>query len=661
MATPEGGYAGKILSVDLSQGEISRASLSREMARTYLGTRGFIARTLWDEVGPEVDALGPDNVLIFSTGPLCGTTVPSGAIFCIGAKSPLTGLIGWTTIGGHWAHKLKLAGYDFLLVKGKASQPVYLWIDDDRVEIREAAHIWGQDGRTTNKMVKDEIGDYEIDVAVIGPAGEKLVKGANIMATVGHSASYGMGAVMGSKNLKAVAVRGTQDIRIARPGPYTRVWQQFMDDIMNDPVAMGSGMRLGTTSLLKTANELGELGTRNFQGAFFEGADKISGERLAETYLLKTRGCSPCSICCDRFSVVNDGPFKGTWVSGPEYATLGSFGSKLGNDNLASILRANELCDLYGLDLYFVGDAIAFSTELHEKGIISRQDTDGLDLTWGNYEAMLALIEKIGRREGFGDLLAEGATEAAREIGKGAEYYAIEIKGAAISSEDPRANNENALGAMLSTRGGDANNSWARTTNYSAETLKRFGIELSAEVIAQRDNRSARQGYGDLSHGLPTGIKGIGRLTKWWEDRGVVVDLMGVCKLLWAAYLSYGEKLEARMDMLAGLYSAATGISVQAEDLLEGAQRVHTLEKAFNIREKDVSRKDDRVPERFLKEPMPTGPAEGKVFENPDVYLDEYYEARGWDVSSGRPTAEGYRKLGLGNVARQLKKLGRLP
>jgi len=333
----------------------------------------------------------------------------------------------------------------------------------------------------------------------------------------------------------------------------------------------------------------------------------------------------------------------------------------LGNDNLASILRANELCDLYGLDLYFVGDAIAFSMELHEKGIISRQDADGLDLTWGNYEAMLALIEKIGRREGFGDLLAEGATEAAREIGKGAEYYAIEIKGAAISSEDPRANNENALGAMLSTRGGDANNSWARTTNYSAETLKRFGIELSAEVIAQRDNRSARQGYGDLSHGLPTGIKGIGRLTKWWEDRGVVVDLMGVCKLLWAAYLSYGEKLEARMDMLAGLYSAATGISVQAEDLLEGAQRVHTLEKAFNIREKDVSRKDDRVPERFLKEPMPTGPAEGKVFENPDVYLDEYYEARGWDVSSGRPTAEGYRKLGLGNVARQLKKLGRLP
>jgi aldehyde:ferredoxin oxidoreductase len=661
MAIPEGGYAGKILSVDLSRGEVSQAPLTQEMARTYLGTRGFITRTLWDEVGPEVDALGPDNVLIFSTGPLCGTTVPSGAIFCIGAKSPLTGLTGWTTIGGHWAHKLKLAGYDFLIIKGKASQPVYLWIDDDQVEIREAAHIWGQDGRTTNKMVKDEIGDYEIDVAVIGPAGERLVKGANVMVTVGHSASYGMGAVMGSKNLKAVAVRGTQDIRIARPGPYTRAWQQFMDDIMNDPVAMGSGMRLGTTSLLRTANELGELGTRNFQSAVFEGADKISGERLAETYLLKTRGCSPCSICCDRFSVVNEGPFKGTWVSGPEYATLGSFGSKLGNDNLASILRANELCDHYGLDLYFVGDAIGFSMELYEKGIITRHDADGLDLSWGNYETMLALIEKIGRREGFGNLLAEGATEAAKEIGKGAEYYAIEIKGAAISSEDPRANNENALGAMLSTRGGDANNSWARTTNYSAETLKRFGIELPAELAAQQESQSARQGYGDLSHGLPTGVRGIGRLTKWWEDRGVVVDLMGVCKLLWAAYLSSGEKLETRIDMLAELYSAATGISMQAEDLIEGAQRVLTLEKAFNIREKDVSRKDDRVPERFMKEPMPAGPAKGKTFEDPDIYLDEYYETRGWDVPSGRPTAESYKKLGLGNVVSQLKKLGRLP
>src|SRR3990172_11191784 len=441
MTSPNGGYAGRILRVDLTQGTTTQLPLDRDLARTYVGTRGFIARTLWDEVGPEANALGPDNVLIFSTGPLAGTTVPSGSIYCIGAKSPLTGLIGWTPMGAHWSHKLKLAGFDFLVVTGKAPEPVYLWIDDGRVEIRKARHIWGKDARTTNKMVKDEIGDYEIDVAVIGPAGEKLVTGANVMATLGHSASYGMGAVMGSKNLKAVAVRGGRDIRIAHPGRYAHFWQQAMDDIMHDPVAMGSGMRMGTTSLLTTANELGELTNRNFQGGVFEGADKISGERLIETYLVKTRGCSPCPICCDRFSVVKEGQFEGTWVSGPEYATLGSFGSKLGNDNLASILRANELCDLYGLDLYFVGDAIAFSMELYEKGIITREDADGLELTWGNVDAMLALIEKIGRREGFGALLAEGATHAARKIGKGAEYYAIEIKGAAISSEDPRANN----------------------------------------------------------------------------------------------------------------------------------------------------------------------------------------------------------------------------
>lgn len=639
MANFKGGYVGQILDVDLTKGKITKRPLGHGLATKYIGSRGFVAKVEWDEVGPDVGPLDPGNVLIFATGPLTGTLSPSNGRFTIGAKSPETGIYGWGNLGGHWAPELKYAGYDMVLVRGRAKGPVYLWIDDDTVEIRDASHVWGKGIWDANKLICEDVHDLSVDMAAIGQAGENLVRIANIICSHSHSASKGLGAVMGSKKLKAIAVRGTNDVNVAEPEKFQKIWEKYMCEMMNDVAVKKIGTRLGTTVLLMATQESGGLGTRNFQSGVFEGAAKTSGEAVVEKYLMKTRGCFACPVQCDRFCVVRDGPYKGTIVGGPEFAVLAGFGSRLGNENLASILKANELCDLeYGLDTYGVVGAIGFAMELFEKGIINEKDTDGLALNWGNHEAIIEMVRKIGLREGFGNTLAEGVREAARIIGKGSEYYALEIKGAALQgSEDPRCNILEPYGSMLTARGADANCVWAFLDQFKPEELKRlFGIDLKKSKT-----------------------KGIASLVKWTEDLGVAVDLTGECKSAWYSFREdKNEKLESRVGAYADMYSALTGLKMDSRGLIEAAQRVVTLERAYNIRDKGLTRKDDRYPERFLKEPMPEGPSKGNVFD-PKPVLDEYYELRGWDMERGWPTKENYHELGLKDVYSELKKLGR--
>jgi aldehyde:ferredoxin oxidoreductase len=491
-------------------------------------------------------------------------------------------------------------------------------------------------------MVRGEVDDSDIDLMAIGQAGESLIKFACVNATMGHTASYGMGAVMGSKNLKAVTVRGSNDINIAAPEEFSKSWEELTDYLMNNKMGREQSFRLGTTWLLSQVNAVGGLGTKNFQTQVFEGADKISGETLCETYLLKRRGCFICPLCCDRFSVVTDGPYKGAWVSGPEYATLHAFGSRLGNDNLASIIKANQLCDEFGLDIYSTGGVIGFAMELYEKGIITREDTDGLVLEWGNHESMIEMIKRIVYRQGLGDILAEGVREAAERIGKGSEYYALEVKGKEYASQDPRVINRYGLGCMVCSRGADPNVAWVDPSAFAPEMARKlFGTEFQKAEASR---------FG----GKP-GVVGLGKVTAWGQELGVVLDLLGVCKLTYfAPYFALPSQILTKM------FSAATGFKMDEESMFEVAKRIITLERAYNIREKGLTRKEDQLPERFLKEPVSEGPAKGMMIEQ-DRLLDEYYEFEGWDKTTGWPTKDVYKKLGLEHITNELTRLKRLP
>jgi len=608
------GYAGRILRIDLSTGKTKVSPLSVEYAKKYIGGIGLGMRLLLENSKPGVDPLSPENPLILATGPFSGTMAPTGGNgHAFVSKSPLTNGVGEAKSHGFFGSELKRAGYDAVIFENKAEKPVYVWIDDDSVQLMDAKHLWGKSPMETEGAIREDLGDYYIRVASIGLGGEKLARVAAIMNDATRAAGRtGMGAVMGSKNLKAIAVRGTKDVSVAKPDGFIE-FVKMMHERMKGPATV-KYRTLGTPLNVLVHNSLGALPTRNFTNAIFEGAEKVSGEYLNEHFVVKINGCSSCAMRCEHIAVVSEGPYKGT-TTRVEYEPLWAFGPHCGVDRLDAIIKAMDLCNYYGLDSLSTGNIVGFAMDLYEHGIITKEDTDGLELEFGNAEAMVELVHKIGKREGIGDILAEGVKRAAEKIGKGAEKYANHIKGLEMTGYDIRGLKTAALGYAVSFRGADHNRHGA------------YGLDLKGTV----DRFKAEKGRAKLVIDL--------------ENLYTIIDSLIVCKF------SRGTYYEGFKD-LAKYYTLVTGIEMTPEELELTGERINNLGRLFNIRE-GLTRKDDHLPPKVMSTPIPDDTVSKGSFitqEELDLMLDDYYATRGW-TKEGVPTLEKLKELGLEDLA----------
>ncbi|HDI73569.1 MAG TPA: aldehyde ferredoxin oxidoreductase [Candidatus Korarchaeota archaeon] len=625
------GYAGKYLRVDLTSGKIKVEELPDSLCEDYVGGLGFATRILWDEVNERTDPLGPENRIVFSTGPVTGTLFPAAGRYQVNSKSPLTGIWGHANSGGAFGPELKYAGYDMIVISGRSEKPVYLWIDDDYVELRDASHLWGKTTHETTDEIREELGDETYKVACIGPAGENLVRFACIINDYGDAAGRtGMGAVMGSKRLKAIAVRGSKDIHVHDPDAFLEVVDEAYRKVLVDwgyhlSVTL---TRYGTPNLVEAINSIGRMPVKNHWTGYWEKADKIGGVRIREEYRSKQGSCFGCLVQCKYMVRVPSGKYAG-FFKGPEYEALVSLGSCCLVDDLEAIFEANHLCDLYGMDSISMGMTIAWAMECYENGLITEEDTGGIPLRWGDGDLIVDLVKKTAFREGFGNVLAEGTRRASQIIGKGTEKYAMQVKGLEISAQDGRAHQSSGLTHATAARGAD------HLTSLSC--LEERGYE---EVAAARYGEDKVQYLVD-----PLSTKYKGLLVKDLEDLYAIGNSLIIC------WYEVGWPPIFYFDDMARLIHTLTGME-QYKDvrtLRLAAERICTLRRMFNVRE-GLRRKDDTLPERFLKEPMPTGPAKGNVCRL-DEMLDEYYEARGCDKKTGIPTDETLRRLGLGELA----------
>ncbi len=628
------GWAGTILDVDLSSGKIEKRPFNRSLGKEYLGGRGINSKALYEGVKPGIDPLSPENLLIIGTGPLGGTIAPASNRMSITAKSPLYDGVGLSNAGGRFGPEMKWAGYDQLIIRGQAAEPVYLWIDDDRVELRSAKHLWGKMTWDTDKIIKDELGDPEIKVAAIGPAGEKLVRYDVIMFTLYRCAGQtGMGAVMGSKHLKAIAVRGTQSIHVAKPELLGQLVFEMNQRIMKNPIYPYFSVH-GTPMFMLMASEGGMLSVRNYQQAGpWEGVNNFTLEKIAH-YYTRDKACHACPMHCSHFFEVKEGRFKGEKGGGIEGGLVYPFGPMLDNADLSSQFKFLNLCNQYGVDTLELPFSLAAAMDWYENGIITQRDTDGIALEWGNIDAIIEMIHKICKREGFGDVLAEGATHAAKKIGKGAEAYVSHCKGMLAGSDDSRSMKGLVLSFATSTI----------PTHHEEGMAPPLSPELAKAILGtdeEVDPTSYRKSV----------------TTVYYQNLCTVMDAIEICK-----FVSGWSTEEIHFKEAGDLFSAATGIHMDAEAMKLVGERINTLERAFAVRE-GMTRKDDRLSGKIATEPVHTGPNKGERID-PDKFeemLDSYYDLRGWDKKTGIPTRAKLEKVGLSDVADELERMGKLP
>ena len=616
------GYMGKVLRINLSKKSFKIENLPKEYINSYIGGRGFNMKRLYDEVPPNTDPLSKENKLIIGVGPLTGTLFPGSGRVNFSAKSPQTNSLGDSNAGGFFATEVKFAGYDQIIIEGKSADKIYLFIKDDKVYFKSAEKVLGKDIFETQKIILKELKDDRVQVASIGPAAENGVKFAGIFCNLVRAAARtGMGAVLASKNVKAIALRGTLDLKAKNPTKFMKIIKDIDRDIYKHPEYEGRKM-LGTTKLVHALNEAGCLATRHFQTGRFEYAEEVSGEYLAENYKKKSKGCFACTIPCSRFYEIDKGKRKGLKSEGPEFEGLAGFSSRIGVGSIEESLKAVDLCNRYGIDVITTSECVSFAMELYQRKIIDKKDTGGLDLSWGNSEAALELINQISNRSGFGDILADGVLKAAERIGKGSGEYAMHVKGLEIFQADPRGLKGYALGLAVASRGGDHLRSEPsfEFTEDPEEGIRRFGFAESAFRLE---------------------YKGKGRVVKFFEERSAMADCLNVCKNT----ISNMEILP--FNQAADLLEALTGKLFKEEDLQKAAERIINLERLY-IHGCGIDRKDDYLPKRFLEEPLPedSGPSSGSIVEL-DYMLDEYYESRGWDIKTGIPDKEKLKELGL--------------
>ena len=626
------GYAGKLLYVDLSREKISVKPYPEDLALNYLGGAGLCSRLLYNMIGPEVDPLGPENVLVFATGPLTGTLFPQASRHVVAAKSPLTGIWGESHAAGHWGPELKFAGYDAIIITGRSPSPVYLLIEDENVELRSALDLWGLTVYQTDDALREKHGE-DVKVACIGPAGENLVRFACIMNDRDRAAARsGMGAVMGSKRLKAIAVRGTGQIEVADPENYMSYVKEWHRRMLEHPFTEGRA-KYGTTNLIELMQEIGRLPTYNLRQGVFEEYEKISGETLRRKHLIKPRADFACLQRCGRYTAVHTEPYRYI-AGGPEYETLCSMGSRCGVSNLEAVLYGHWLCNALGMDGISAGATISWAMECYEEGLITKQDTDGLELRFGNHEAMITLLKKMAYRQGFGGILAEGSWRAARIIGRGTEKYVMHVKKQEIASQEPRAQKSMGLASATAARGADH--------LYAFPVLDEVGFDKEIK------ERFGPQYLPEIADKLNPKYKGF--MVKECEDFMVVVESVGVCK--------YGTQIPPVFyyEDIAKALQVTCGLPLTEKDLRIIGERIVNLNRAFNLRE-GITRKDDTLPPRLTKEPAPKGPAKGHVVELEQM-LNEYYRHRGWDVETGKPTYQKLVSLGLEDVAQDLYRRG---
>jgi len=607
------GYMGKILRVDLRNGEIKEEELEEEVAKKFIGGSGLAAKIIYDELSSDVDPLSPENLLIFMTGPLVGVKVPNSGRHAVCAKSPLTGIWGEANSGGTWGVELKKAGYDGIVVKGKAEKPVYLWIHEGGVEIRDASHLWGKDTFETDEIIKEET-DEKAVVACIGPSGEKLVKIAAVMndgKDARAAGRTGMGAVMGSKNLKAIAVRGDKEIPVYDEEKLKELTKGLGKMIAEKAERMG---RYGTANIMIMVEEIGDLPIKNWlQGRWIEGAEKLSGERMAETILKRRYFCKNCVIGCGRIVEIKEGKWKLEEQAGPEYETLGAFGSLCLIDDLGAVSKLNEICNKYGIDTISAGAIVAFAIEAYEKGILKESDV-GFALRWGDADAAIRLTEMIARKEGIGALLSEGVKKAAEKLGGLALEMAIHSKGLELPMHDPRAYASIAVAYATSNRG--------------ACHLQGLTHPLEGRLVIPE------LGYNEPLDRFDVNGKGI--MTAKMQDLMAMFDALTLCKFL----IFGGITVTHLVDWL----NAVTGWNFTVEEFLKTGERIYNIKRMFNVK-CGVSRKDDTMPLRILTHKRGEG---GSAEHLPawNIMLSEYYEYRGWD-EMGIPKEEKLKELGL--------------
>lgn len=631
------GYAGLILWVNLSKEKIFSRKVTKEFARTYLGGRGFASHILY-AVDPRVVPLGPENVIVFAAGPLNATPWPQSGRFTVAAKSPLTGIWGESHSGGSWGAKLRFAGYDAIVVTGRSKSPVYLWIKDGHTEIRSAREIWGNNSQIANELIKEDVGDSKVETVTIGQAGENLVRFAailNFAKRTGVSARSGMGAVMGSKNLKGIAVQGSKEIELFDSERFIELAISAVRRLNDHPFTK-SLKKYGTSILVEAMNEIGRLPTRNHQSGVFLEAERIGGEKINHDYKVGNVGCYNCPICCKQVIEIKSYSHRLIRGEAPEYETLCSLGSRVGSCDFNNLAYCNDLCNKYGMDTNSVGGVIAFAMECYEKGIITSKDVDGLELTWGNPEAIIELIHQIANKEGFGYILAEGVKRSATKIGKGSEKIAMHVKGLEISAQDGRAQKSMGLAHATSARGADH--------LYAYAVLDELGFE---DALAERFGEERLPEIGDRLNPMYKAF-----MVKESEDLCALVDSLVICKFGtgWPPVFYFKD--------LAEIVSAATGFKLNETDMRITGERIVNMNRAFNVR-LGITRKDDMLPDRFLNEPAPEGPPKGHVVELEQM-LDEYYEHRRWDKKTGLPTRYGLERLGLENIANDLRNSGYL-
>ncbi len=611
------GSHGKILRVDLAKASVSQEAIPQDLFDKYLAGAALASHYLYHEVPKGADPLGAENKLIAMTGSLTGTIAPSTGRFAWVFKSPLTDIWAQSNSAGFWGVDFKKTGFDGIIFEGVSPNPVYLVVEEDKADLRSAKHLWGKSVSETTKLIKEELGD-KYAVVCIGQAGENLVKYASIMNDLHRAAGRcGGGAVMGSKRLKAVAVCGKKRVPMADQAAFAGVSKKQFE-LLDQSMVKVALESFGTNTVIDMVHAKGGFPTRNWQSGVFPDLEEINAQALTEKVLVEPKGCFACPLRCARVTMIRKGRYQGAGGEGPEYESVGTFGGQCAIKDMEAITMAHYLCNEYGMDTVSAGASIAFAMECCEKGILTKADTDGLGVTFGDADVMIELVHKIARRDGFGNFLAEGTKRMAQKLGRGTEKFAMHVKGLELPAYDSRAVQITGLAYAVANRGGDHITAYIQGPTF-----------LDIPFLVIPDSK-----INDPMVADPNEVHVLVEL----ENMLTALDTLGACKFMGLCLAS---------EEWVKLVEHCQGRTFTYDDMMKLGETAVNLARVFNVRE-GLTRADDTLPPRLLEEPLPDGPAQGKVNENLDQMLDKYYELRGWDKATGKPTPEKLRELGLG-------------